>query len=133
MNKTETHGFVNQLLVFTLVIICFSGSIGLGTVYLRQQKAQVANTIRQIEIRTDAIERHLAETNASISAESSASALARRNAEWNLGLVAPKEQQIVRVTEPVEERLERKRHDELYAQEAGAISPIRFVLGGDSQ
>jgi hypothetical protein len=132
MNKTETHGFVNQLLVFTLVMICFSGSIGLGTVWLRQQMAQTANNIKQLEFRSDAIDRHLAETNASISAESTISALSRRNVEWNLGLVAPAEQQIVRVTEPVEERLERKRHDELFAAEA-TIKPVRFVLGGDSQ
>ena len=35
MKKTDTHAFVNQLLVYTLVMICFSGSIGLGTVWLR--------------------------------------------------------------------------------------------------
>lgn len=130
MKKSDTHGFVNQLLVYTLVMICFSGSIGLGTVWLRQQMAQTANGIRQLEVRSETIERHLAETNALVAAESSADVLARRNTEWNLGLVQPTEPQIVRVTEPVEDRLARKRHDQLFANDA-TIKPVRFVLGGD--
>jgi hypothetical protein len=131
MKKTETHGFVNQLLVYTLVMICFSGSIGLGTVWLRQQMAQTANRIRQMEVRSDAIERHLAETNASIAMESSSDVLAQRNAVWNLGLIAPKEAQIVRVTEPVEDRLARKRHDELFREPT--VASVRFVLGGEGR
>lgn len=129
MNKNETHGFVNQLLVFTLVMICFSGSIGLGTVYLRQQMAQTANSIRQLETRSEAIERHLAETNALVAAESSADVLARRNVEWNLGLVQPREPQIVRVTEPVEDRLARRRHNDLFSHDP-VVAPVSFVLAG---
>ncbi len=127
MNKTETHGFVNQLLVYTLVMICFSGSVGLGTVYLRQQMAQTANNIRSIETRSDALERHLAETNAAIAAESASDVLAERNATWNLGLVAPKELQIVRVNEGVEDRLARKRHDDLFREPS--VASVKFVMG----
>lgn len=133
MNKTETHGFVNQLLVYTLVMICFSGSIGLGTVWMRQQMAQTANSIRQLETRTDAIARHLAETNALVAAEATKDVLERKNAEWNLHLVPLTEQQIVRVNVPVEDRLSRKRHDELFAHDAATVSPVRFVLGGTGQ
>lgn len=128
MNKTETHGFVNQLLVFTLVMICFSGSIGLGTVWMRQQMAQTANSIKQLESRSQAVERHLAETNALVAAESSEVVIRRKNTEWNIGLVPPTEPQIVRVTEPVEDRLARKRHDELFAQDP-VVKPVRFALG----
>ena len=35
MNKSDTHAFVNQLLVYTLVMICFTGSVGLSTVWFR--------------------------------------------------------------------------------------------------
>ena len=129
MKKTETHGFVNQLIAYMLVGICFSGSIGLGTVWLRQQMAQTANNVKLLEVRSQAIERHLAETNALIAAESSADVLARRNVEWNLGLVRPQERQIVRVFEPVEDRLARKRHDRLFADQRATIAPVRFVLG----
>ncbi len=128
MKKTETHGFVNQMMVYTLVMISFIGSIGVGTVWLRQQMAQTANRIKAIEQRADVVERHLAETNALIASESSADTLSRRNVEWNLGLIAPKEIQIVRVTEPVEDRLARKRHDRLYADQP-AVAPVRFILG----
>jgi hypothetical protein len=127
MKKSETHGFVNQLLVYTLVMICFSGSVGLGTVYLRQQMAQMANNIRQMESRSDAIERHLAETNAAIAAESASDVLAQRNALWKIGLIAPTENQIVRVSEPVEDRLARKRHDELFREPA--VASVKFVMG----
>lgn len=131
MNKTETHGFVNQLLVYTLVMICFTGSIGLGTVWLRQQMAQTANGIRQLEMRSEALERHLAETNALVASESSSDVLTRRNVEWNLGLVQPTEPQIVRVSEPVEDRLARRRHDRVFATDT-SIKPVRFVLGANS-
>ena len=32
MNTSDNHAFVNQLLVYTLVMICLSGSIGLQPV-----------------------------------------------------------------------------------------------------
>jgi hypothetical protein len=133
MNKSESQGFVNQLLVYTLVMICFSGTIGLGTVWLRQQMAQTANNVKVLESRSSAVERHLAEMNALIAAESSADVLNRRNQEWSLGLVRPQERQIVRVFEPVEDRLARKRHDQLFAGERATVAPVRFVLGGDGQ
>ncbi|PTY05511.1 hypothetical protein DB347_14120 [Opitutaceae bacterium EW11] len=130
MNKTDTHGFVNQLLVYTLVMICFSGSIGLGTVYLRQQMAQTANSIRQLDNRSEALERRLAETTAFAEAEMSPDVLKRRNAEWNIGMVPPQEQQIVRVTEPVEDRLAQKHYQEMFAKEQPAAVQVKFVLGG---
>ena len=133
MNNKETHGFVNQLLVYTLVMICFSGSIGMGTVWMRQQMAQTANNIRVLEGRSQALERHLAETNALVAADSTADVLARRNAEWNLGLVRPEERQIKRVIVAVEDRLARKRHDELFAREHPTVAPVRFVLGGGTE
>jgi len=133
MNKNETHGFVNQLLVYTLVMICFSGSIGLGTVWMRQQMAQTANHIRNLETRSEALERRLAETNAFVEAEKSQDILLRRNQEWNLALRPPMEQQIKRVAIAVEDRLARKRHDQLFAREQPAVQPVRFVLGGGTE
>jgi hypothetical protein len=133
MNKNETHGFVNQLLVYTLVMICFSGSIGLGTVWLRQQIAQTANSIKQLEARSSAVERRLAEANALIAAESSVEVLNRRNTEWRIGLVRPHEDQIKRVMEPVEDRLARKRHDELFANDRPTVARVRLVLGSEGQ
>ncbi len=69
MKKNSSQAFVNQLLVYTLVMICFSGSIGLGTVWLRHQISITANNTKQLEQRIIESERHLAELNTQITAE----------------------------------------------------------------
>ena len=128
--KKNTNAFVNQLLVYTLVMICFSGSIGMGTVWLRQQIAQTANRVKQLESRTGEIERRLAETNALIAAEQSPDILERRNNEWRLGLVLPREAQVVRVSERPEERLAARRNMEVFPPEERKVAPVRFVMEG---
>ena len=130
MNKNDRHAFVSQLLVYTLVMICFTGSIGLGTVWLRNQIAQTANSIKTLETRTAEVERHLAETTTLIAAEQSPDVLIRRNTEWRLGLAAPDfRTQIVRINENPEERLAAKRNREIFATDP-AVKQVKFVLGG---
>ncbi len=129
MKKNNSQAFVNQLLVYTLVMICFSGSIGLGTVWLRHQISLTANNTKQLEQRIVESERHLAELNTQITAEQSIDVLARRNSEWKLGLVLPKEPQVVRVSESPERRLAARNNVEVFAPEAvgsGTVSPVRF-------
>jgi hypothetical protein len=129
MKKNNSQAFVNQLLVYTLVMICFSGSIGLGTVWLRHQISLTANNTKQLEQRIAESERHLAELNTQITAEQSIDVLARRNSEWKLGLVLPKEPQVVRVSESPERRLAARNNAEVFAPEAvgnGTVSPVRF-------
>jgi hypothetical protein len=127
MNKTDTHAFINQLLVYTLVTIGFSGSVGLGTVWLRHQISVAANHTKQIEARIDEVERHLAETEASIATERGPDALNQRNAAWRLGLVLAKEPQVIRVNENVELRLEAKRNQGVFAD---GVRPVVFRTGG---
>jgi len=127
--KNDRHAFVNQLLVYTLVMICFTGSIGLGTVWLRNQMAQTANSVKSFEARTAEIERRLAETSAMIAAEQSPDALIRRNSEWRLGLTAPDfRTQIVRISENPIDRLMAKRSRDLYSPQP-TVQPVKFVLG----
>jgi hypothetical protein len=129
MNKKDTHAFVNQLLVYTLVMICFSGSIGLGTVWLRHQISLTANNTKQLEQRIIEAERHLSELNTQITAEQSIEVLARRNAEWKLGLVLPKEPQVVRISDSPERRLAARNNAEVFASETPAtITPVRFRI-----
>lgn len=131
MNKKDTHAFVNQLLVYTLVMICFSGSIGLGTVWLRHQISLTANNTKLLEQRIVEAERHLSELNTQITAEQSIDVLARRNTEWKLGLVLPKEPQVVRVSESPERRLAARNAAEVFAPEnppALKITPVRFNI-----
>jgi hypothetical protein len=131
MNKSDTHAFVNQLLVYTLVMICFSGSVGLGTVWLRQQIAQTANNVKLLESRTAEMERHLSGTNMAIAAEESPDVLVKRNAEWKLGLVQANNSQVVRIDRSPEQRLAEKRHSELFGREA-RVAPVRFPTGGSN-
>jgi hypothetical protein len=129
MNKTGTHAFVNQLLVYTLVTICLSGSVGLASVWMQQQIATASNSIKQLETRAAELERRRGEINAEIAAEQSPVRLDQRNKAWALGLVQPTEQQIERISESPERRLARKRNDERFASQSLSLFPNRYVLG----
>lgn len=131
MNKTGTHAFVNQLLVYTLVTICLSGSVGLASVWMQQQIAAASNSIKQLETRTAEIERRRGEINAEIAIEQSTARLEERNRSWKLGLVQPTEQQIERIYESPERRLQRKRMDERFGGESLSLfPPVRYLAGG---
>lgn len=128
MNKTDKNAFVNQLLVYTLVMICFSGSIGLGTVWLRHQISVTANNTKFIEQRIAETERHMSELNTQITEEQTITVLNRRNVDWSLGLVQPREPQVVRVNESAERRLAARNNAEVFAAENAAVAPVRFQL-----
>ena len=128
MRQTDTHAFVNQLLVYTLVMICFSGSVGLGTVWLRHQISITANRTKQLETRIAEVERHLAETTTEVETEQGPDVLMRRNSAWRLGLVQPQEPQVQRVAEDVIIALATKRNRGLFAD--SAVTPVVFLLGG---
>ncbi len=122
MNLSSNQGFVNQLLVYTLVMIGFSGSIGLGTVWMRHQISVTANANKQLDARIAMIERHLAETITAAESERDTQVLLRRNAEWKLGLVQPSHAQIVRLGEDPVMRLAAKRNAGLFGDAAPAAA-----------
>lgn len=117
MKSTGNQAFVNQLLVFTLVMICLSGSVGLGTVWLRHQISVSANQAKQIDADITRIERRIAETHAQIAAEQSPEKLDQKNLAMALQLVRPQEQQLVRVAESPEERLLARRNIEIFSSD----------------
>jgi hypothetical protein len=121
MKKTGTHAFVNQLLIYTLVMIGFSGSVGMGAVWLRHQISVTANRTKQIEAHIAEVERHFRETEAAIGTLQGPEALKQRNTEWGLGLVSPKDSQIVRENGSPEERLAAKRNQGSFTDN------VRFV------
>lgn len=122
MKISSSHGFVNQLLVYTLVMIGFSGSIGLGTVWMRHQISVTANSTKILDARMAEVERHLAETITAAETERDPSVLLRRNVEWRLGLVPPDRTQIVHVSEDPVMRLAAKRNRGLFGDSAPTIS-----------
>ena len=128
MHKSA-HAFVNQVLIGTLMMICFTGSLGLGTVWLRHQISLEANHNKQLMARLAEVSRHIDETTAAIAAEQSPDALMRRNTEWHLGLVPPREPQVVRVPADVEQRLSAKNRAGMFANEdAPAATAVVFHL-----
>jgi hypothetical protein len=118
MNKSDSHAFVNQLLLYTLVMICTSGSVGLGTVWLRYQISATANRVRTTELKITELERRLAQTVTEIETEQSPDVLRRRNEELGLGLTTPKEVQVRRMAVDAERRLASKRNQHLFTDGA---------------
>lgn len=130
MKTSDRHAFINQLLVYTLVMICFSGSVGLGTVWLRHQISMAANQTKQLDRQITEIDRSLAEISARIASEQSINQLKHKNVAFSLGLMGPREAQIVRVTESPEERLAVQRNVEIFAGDASRAAPVQFRLVG---
>lgn len=129
MKTSDTHAFVNQLLVCLLVTISFGGSIGLGAVWLRHQISLTANSNRLLQARIAGIERRLAETNTAIEGEQGSDVLRRRNTEWHLGFVSASDAQVVRVTDDPAQRLASRRKGELLSLDGVAsAASVRVAL-----
>ena len=126
MNKTPTHAFVNQLLVYTLVMICFSGSVGLGTVWLRHQISLTANRSKVIVARIAEVERRCAEAKSAVETAQGPDMLKQRNAEWRLGLMPPKEPQVNRVSQDPGLLLAAKNNRDFSTDTE--FKPVRFVV-----
>jgi hypothetical protein len=132
MNRTRNDAFVNQLLVYTLVMICFSGSVGLGTVWLRHQISLTANRSKMIEAQIAEVERHWAEKKAAVETAQGPDMLKQRNVEWHLGLVPPKEPQVTRVSQDPTLLLAAKgNRDFLDSLTDVQLKPVLFRLPGD--
>ena len=123
--KASNNAYVNQLLVYTLVMICFSGSIGLGTVWMRHQISLAANATKVLDARIAELDRRLNETKAVLEAEQDPAVLKQRNAEWHLGLVQPSPEQIVRLAGDPVMRLAAKRNRGLFND---GVTPVTVSL-----
>jgi hypothetical protein len=122
MKTTDTHAFVNQFLVCLLVTFCFSGSIGLGTVWMRQQISATANANRKLAARIADLQRRINETNTVIEGEQTSDVLRRRNADWRLGLELTTDTQVVRMPEDPVLRLARRHNRDLFNDNVAAVS-----------
>ena len=123
MKTPASPGFVNQILVYSLVAIGATGSVGVGSVWLRHQISIVANANRAIELRITEVARHSEELRTAIAEEQDVTVLQRRNAEWKLGLAAPTQEQVQAVTEDPLVRLAAKRNRDLFT---GGVEPVSF-------
>lgn len=105
---------VNRLLLATILLLTFAGSIGLATVWLRHQISEVAQDNKQMQQRLVEVQRRTAETNAEIAAALNPEVLLGQNSSLRLGLEMPRDHQIVSVIDPVEVRLASKRNGDRF-------------------
>lgn len=121
MKPAPAHSLVNQLVVLTLALLVFGGTLGLGAVWARQGISQTANRSRAIEVQITDVERRLDEINAEIAAAVNPDSLVKKNESMRLALAAPRELQVVRVAESPELRLAAKRNREVFL-DVGSLS-----------
>jgi hypothetical protein len=121
-DKTDSRGFVNQFMVYALVAICTTSSLGLGIVWIRHQISLAANANKVLVSSIDELQRQIEETDAAIAAEQDPAVLGRRNTEWQLGLVAPAETQVRRVSEDPVTRLAAMHNRTLFGEGPEAVS-----------
>ena len=127
MNKSPTSAFINQLLVYTLVMLVFTGSIGFGTVWLRHEISLAANRDKNLQAHFDEVQRHLDQLTAEIAAVQTPDALIRLDSSLRLGLDTPRHEQIEYVAANVEQRLAAKRNAGVFIAE---VKPVVLRRGG---
>ncbi len=121
--KAANHAFVNHMLVYTLVAISLTGGIGVSSVWMRHEISVTANTNKALEARISQVERLAQQTSTWVAEEQDVTALLRRNAEWHLGMVPPREDQVVRMSEDPVIHLASKRDRGLFR---GGIEAVSF-------
>ena len=127
MNKSAANAFINQVLVYTLVMLVFTGSIGFGTVWLRHEISLAANRNKNLRTHLDEVQRHLDQLTAEIAAAQNPDALIRLDSSMRLGLDLPRQEQIERVAGDVEQQLAAKRNPDLFVAE---VQLAGFRRGG---
>ena len=115
MKPPPANTLVNRVIFLTLFLLVFTGSLGLGAVWMRQEISQAANESRLLHARLADIERRLDEVNAQVAAAVNPDALLRQNQTMRLALAAPREIQVLRIGESPEIRLAAKRNREVFS------------------
>jgi hypothetical protein len=124
MKPPPANANVNRLIALSLLLLVFSGTLGLGAVWVRQEISQTANRSRALVAKIADVERRLDEVNAEVAAAVNPDVLLKQNQAMRLGLGTPKEAQVVRVEGSPELRLAAKRNREIFS--------LASVPAGDS-
>jgi hypothetical protein len=122
MKPPPAHAFVNRLIALTLLLLVFSGTLGLGAVWMRQEISQAANRGRVLEMKLADVGRRLDEVNAEVATAVNPDMLLKQNQAMRLGLVSPRELQVVHVDESPELRLASKHNREVFSLATASLS-----------
>ncbi len=114
MKPPPAPGLVNRVIALTLLLLVFTGTLGLGAVWMRQEISSTANASRTLADSLTGVERRLDEVNAEVAAAVNPDALLRQNNFMHLTLAAPREIQVVRVAVSAELLLAAKRNREVF-------------------
>jgi hypothetical protein len=114
--KKNSRAFVNQLVICLLVAMLASGSIGLGTVWLRHQNSTTAKANSALVARLAQIERRSDELKTLIQGEMRPDLLRNRNGEMRLELVPMNELPIIQVRENIIERMAERANRGLFTE-----------------
>ncbi len=124
MKPPPANIHINRLIALSLLLLLFSGSLGLGAVWVRQEISQTANRSRSLVVKIADVERRLDDVNTAIAVAVSPNALDRQNEAMRLGLAFPKEAQVVRLEgSPELHLLERLNRDNFSRAAAEASAP----------
>lgn len=119
--KKNSRAFVNQLLICLLVTMMVSGSIGLGTVWLRHQNSLTAKANSDLAARIAEVDRRNDELKTLIQGEKRPERLRHLNAEMRLGLVPKSQMPIENVTENITERMAARANRGLFLDQPAAL------------
>ncbi|MBI2510984.1 MAG: hypothetical protein HYV96_03340 [Opitutae bacterium] len=97
MKPPPPNALVNKLVLLSLALLMFAGTLGLGAVWVRQEIFATANRIRVLEGEVADVTRKLDEVGAQIATAESVASLLQANDALRLGLATAKEVQVVRV------------------------------------
>jgi hypothetical protein len=122
MQNSSSRAFVNSLLVYSLVAIGCTGTVGLGMVWSRHEISALANENKALATQIAALDRQSQGTMAEIAAQQDPVALLQSNARWHLGLVPPAPDHLLYVNQDPEMVLASKRNRGLFEDRAAAVS-----------
>jgi hypothetical protein len=97
MKPPPASNLVNRVILLTLMLLVFTGTLGLGAVWMRQEISQTANRSRALEDQFTDVARRLDEVNADVAAAVNPDALLRQNGSPELKLAARRNREIFRV------------------------------------
>ncbi len=127
--KKNSQAFVNQLLICLLVTMMASGSIGLGTVWLRHQNSLTAKANSALVARLVEVERRNDEMKTLVQGEMRPDLLRRRNVEMGFRFVPLNELQIFPVRENITDRMVERANRGLFTDTPAApVVALKFAL-----
>jgi hypothetical protein len=122
MRPPPPNALVNKIVALTLCLLVFSGTLGLGAVWVRQEIFSSANRSSVLKGQIADVERRLDEVVAGVAIAENPATLIRCNETMRLGLVSPREIQVQRIAGSPELQLAAKRNREIFSISTASLS-----------